>query len=175
MQTAATLSVHPPVTAHPVLLARKLLYHALCIEQLDPSFDSRTLQGNTDLRSDMHRYYHLASSLVTCHDDLIDSLEGIECLICESVYLVNSGNLRRALVCLRRSCTLAQLMGMHRSGSRLTSLKQLDPTTRIDGDFAWAHIAYLERYISLLLGMPTTITSAHFGSETKMPGQTDAE
>ncbi|KAK9241589.1 hypothetical protein V1506DRAFT_196438 [Lipomyces tetrasporus] len=174
-QTSAMLSAIPPITAHPVLLARKLLHHSLCIQQLDPSFDRRALQGNDDLRSAMQRYYDLASTMVTCHDELLDSLEGLECLMCEGVYLVNCGNLRRALACLRRASTLAQFMGLHRKALYKGTLKQLDPMTRVSGEFTWAHIAYLERYISLLLGMPTSITSARFGNEEKSVGQTDAE
>ncbi|KAJ4323895.1 hypothetical protein N0V84_004118 [Fusarium piperis] len=122
----------------------------------------------------MHKYHSLASSNVTCHDDLLDSLEGLECLIYEGVYLVNCGNLRRALVTLRRASTLAQFMGMHREAPHAAP-KQHDPATRVSGDVAWAHIAYLERYISLLLGMSSSITNAKFGSEEKKVNETDAE
>ncbi|KAM5350652.1 hypothetical protein ACJ41O_007157 [Fusarium nematophilum] len=122
----------------------------------------------------MRRYYHLASSMVTCRDELLDSLEGLECLIFEGAYLINCGNLRRALLCLRRASTLAQFMGMHRK-ARHGALKQHDPATRVSGDVAWAHIAYLERYLSLLLDMSTSITNVEFSSEVKTASQTDAE
>ncbi|CAH0024417.1 unnamed protein product [Clonostachys rhizophaga] len=168
------LSAIPPETAHPVLLARKLLHLSLCMQQLDPSFDRGSLQLRQSLEEAKQGYFHLATSLVTCHDELLNSLEGLECLICEAVYLVNCGNLRRALVCLRRASTLAQFMGMHRKGSR-TSLKQHDPATRVSGDVTWAHLAYLERYLSLLLGMPTSIANTKFGSHDKTSGETDAE
>ncbi|KAK7214051.1 hypothetical protein V2G26_021229 [Clonostachys chloroleuca] len=168
------LSAIPPETAHPVLLARKLLHLSLCMQQLDPSFDRGSLQLHQGLEEAMQGYFHLATSLVTCHDELLNSLEGLECLICEAVYLVNCGNLRRALVCLRRASTLAQFMGMHRKGLR-TSLKQHDPATRVSGDVTWAHLAYLERYLSLLLGMPTSISNTKFGSHDKTAGETDAE
>ncbi|KAK6856589.1 Transcription factor [Apiospora arundinis] len=175
MQTIAMLSVHPTVTVHPVILARKLLHLALCVQQLDPSFDTSALHDGGNLVQNMHRYYQLASTVVTCHDDLLDSMEGLECLVCEAMYLVNKGDLRRALVCLRRCCTLSQLMGLHRGGSRQAMPKKLDPTTAIDCRFIWSHIAYFERYVSLLLGMPTAITSARFGSEARLPHQIDAE
>lgn len=168
------LSVLPPVTAHPVVLARKLLQLALCIQQLDPSFSHASLRLGMSTGEAMHKYYFLASSKVTCHDDLLDSLEGLECLVYEGVYLVNCGNLRRALVTLRRAATLAQFMGMHRKVPHTTP-KQHNPATRVLGDVAWAHIAYLERYISLLLGMSSSITNAKFGSEEKKVNETDAE
>ncbi|RSM19442.1 hypothetical protein CDV31_001602 [Fusarium ambrosium] len=172
--SAAMLSILPAVTAHPVVLARKLLQLALCIQQLDPSFNHASLRLGMSAGEAMHKYYSLASSKVTCHDDLLDSLEGLECLIYEGVYLVNCGNLRRALVTLRRAATLAQFMGMHRKVTHTTT-RQHDPATRVSGDVAWAHIAYLERYISLLLGMSSSITNAKFGSDEKKVDETDAE
>ncbi|RSM15035.1 hypothetical protein CEP52_000997 [Fusarium oligoseptatum] len=172
--SAAMLSILPAVTAHPVVLARKLLQLALCIQQLDPSFNHQSLRLGMSAGEAMHKYYSLASSKVTCHDDLLDSLEGLECLIYEGVYLVNCGNLRQALVTLRRAATLAQFMGMHRKVSHTTP-RQHDAATRVSGDVAWAHIAYLERYISLLLGMSSSITNAKFGSEEKKVDETHAE
>ncbi|EXK27748.1 hypothetical protein FOXG_10247 [Fusarium oxysporum f. sp. lycopersici 4287] len=168
------LSILPPITAHPVLLARKFLQLCLCIQQLDPSFNQGSLHLGVGANEAMRRYYYLASSMVTCHDQLLDSLEGLECLIFEGAYLINCGNLRRALISLRRASTLAQFMGLHRK-ARHGALKQHDPATRVSGDVAWAHIAYLERYLSLLLDMSTSITNAKFSSEEKMAGQTDAE
>lgn len=161
------------MTAHPVILARKLLHVALGIQRIEPGFDPATLDTTIDLRVAMHAYHDLASSTVTCHDELLDSLEGLECLMCESVYLVDCGHLRQALACLRRASTLAQLMGFHRTSSQKSTVKQLDPATRVCGTFMWAHIAYLERYVALLLGLPTSITFYRFGTDEKLADQTD--
>ncbi|KAF1999788.1 hypothetical protein P154DRAFT_599987 [Amniculicola lignicola CBS 123094] len=177
VQLTAALSTHPPVTAHPIVLARTIIYHALCIQQADPGFDRQALQEADDLDLLMQRYYDLASGLVTCHDELLDSLEGLETLVCEAMYLVNLGNLRRALLVLRRASTLAQFMGFHQSerGQFKRTVRQLDPSTNISGEFVWNYIAYHERYISLLLGMPSSIMSTRFGTDKKFPGQTDYE
>ncbi|KAL4899300.1 hypothetical protein BDW74DRAFT_183833 [Aspergillus multicolor] len=165
----------PPVTQHPVIIARKLLQMALCIQQLDPSFDSAALNlGGDSPAVAMDTYFNVATSMVTCHEDLLDSIEGLECLIYEAVFLVNSGNLRRALVCLRRASTIAQFMGLHRAKPHLP-LKQQDPHTRVSGPVTWAHIAYLERYICLILGMPTAISRVRFGSDKPTDGDTSAD
>lgn len=169
---SSTLSVLPSVTAHPVVLARKLLQIALCIQQLDSSFDRTTLDlGGRDVHDARTFYVSLASSTVTCHHELLDSVEGLECLIYESVYLVNCGSLRRALVVLRGAATLAQLMGLHRRVVPLPP-KQHDPATHASLHVVWAHIAFLERYVSLLLGMPTSITQTRFASKTKTADET---
>ncbi|KAH8819331.1 hypothetical protein F5884DRAFT_864887, partial [Xylogone sp. PMI_703] len=173
-QSSSALSTLPALTAHPVILARKLLQLALCIQQLDPSFDRTALCLEVSPHDAMKKWFNIATSMVTCHDELLDSLEGLECLIYEGVYLVNAGNLRRALVCLRRASTLAQFMGLHRKAS-YRPIKQHDPATQISYDVSWVHIAYLERYLSLLLGMPTSITRTRFGSEEKDAGETYSE
>ncbi|PVI05557.1 hypothetical protein DM02DRAFT_668204 [Periconia macrospinosa] len=173
-QSSMDLAQIPPVSAHPVLLARKLLHLALCMQQLDPSFDRSQLQGIPNVRECMNNYYELASRLVTCHDELLDSREGLECLVCEAVFLTNGGNLRQALAALRRATTVAQMMHLHRKPHNIP-LKQLDPNTRVSGPFIWQHIAYLERYISLLIGMPSTIANTQFDTGPKKDAERDEE
>ncbi|KAF2688996.1 hypothetical protein K458DRAFT_331718 [Lentithecium fluviatile CBS 122367] len=173
--TSAMLAIIPSATSHPVLLAKKLLHLALCIQQLDRSFDLRQLEGRSDLRTAMNSYFELACGMVTCHEELLDSVEGLECLVCESIFLVSAGNLRRAMSSIRRAINVAQFMGFHRQGASKATLKQLDPNTRVNGEFTWKHISYLERYLSLLLGLPTSITCAKFGRPQGSPGISDTE
>lgn len=173
-ESSLALAALPPVSSHPVVLARKLLHTALCIQQLDPSFDKSSLNLGRDVKDAMKEYHRLASDMVTCHDDLLDSLEGIECLVCEAVYLVNQGSLRRSLVCLRRASTLGQFMGLHRSQPP-RAIKQHDPMTTLSHTVTWNHIAYLERYLSLLLGLPSSTPRARFAAEEKPPGEISSE
>ncbi|KAB5554345.1 hypothetical protein GE09DRAFT_124401 [Coniochaeta sp. 2T2.1] len=95
---SSAMSVLPPATTHPVVLTKKLLQIVLCIQQLAPS----------DMNLDATRYFTLASSMVTCHKELLDSVEGLGVsLYKEAAYLVTCGNLRRALIVLPRAATLA--------------------------------------------------------------------
>ncbi|KAH9205036.1 hypothetical protein DL95DRAFT_451425 [Leptodontidium sp. 2 PMI_412] len=165
---ASILAIIPDVSNHPIILARKLLQLALSIQQLDPSFDTGVLRTIPSPKDAMTRYFELASS-VTSNDKFVDSLEGMECLCLEGVYLINSGSLRRALILWRRAATMAQFMGIHGRTSPRT-LKQLDPGTHVSCSVMWAHIVYAERYVSLLLNMPTTIAGNGFASEEKMSG-----
>ncbi len=52
---SGVFSAIPLVTAHPVLLARKLLHLCLCIQQLDPSFDRSSLQLELSLEAAMQQ------------------------------------------------------------------------------------------------------------------------
>ncbi|KAB5525548.1 hypothetical protein GE09DRAFT_473862 [Coniochaeta sp. 2T2.1] len=162
VRPSSAMSVLPPATAHPVVLAKKLLQIALCIQQLAPS----------NINLDGTRYFTLASSMVTCHEELLDSVEGLECVVYEAAYLVNCGNLRRALIVLRRAATLAHLMGIHRS---LRLPKQHDPATHVSLTVIWAHVAFLERYVALLLGMPTSITGTQFASASPSKDETNSQ
>jgi len=147
----------PDASSHPVILARTLLQLALCIQQLEDDFDPSRLQLEDPLAA-MRRYADIASELVTSNDVLMDSLEALECLVIEGIYLVNTGNLRRTLLHWRRAMTMAQFMGIDRpSNPRIPRV--LDPGTRATCSIIWFRILYVERYLSLLLGMPTSITS----------------
>ncbi|KAJ0424612.1 hypothetical protein BJY00DRAFT_244967 [Aspergillus carlsbadensis] len=171
----SSMTVLPPVTSHPVVLARKLLQVSLCFLQLEPSFDSSILHLDGSLKDTMNTCFNVATSNVTCRDDLLDSIEGLECLVYESVFLVNSGNIRRALASLRRASTLAQFMGLHRKKAPYRQVKQYDQGTHVSGAVVWAHITFLERYMCLLLGMPTAIARIRIGSDEPLPGDTSLD
>lgn len=100
--------------SHPIVIARLLLSLALCIQQLPPHIDTRRLQTKTPLREVMDQIITTVTATVTSDDELIGSMEGIECLLLQGVYQVNAGNLRRAWLTFRKAINVAQLMGLHR-------------------------------------------------------------
>lgn len=173
MQDPLILARLPSVSSHPALIARKLLQIAACIQQLDPSFDLDPLHLNAPPHEVVSQYLELTSSLVLTNDRLIDSLEGMECLILEAVCLINSGNLRRAWFCFRRAMSLAQFMGIHRGTPK--NLKVLDPSTQASCSIIWFRICYGERYISLLLGAPSAVVDNSFASEENMMDATPTD
>lgn len=95
---ASVLAKLPRVSSHPIILAKMLPRLALAVQQVDLSFVS-ILCLLPSPKEIMTKYFDLASSLVTSNDKLVDSLEGLECLCLEGVYLINSGNLRQAWFC----------------------------------------------------------------------------
>ncbi len=119
------------------------------------------------------KYVDLASSLVTSDDRLLDSREGIECLLIEGVYLINEGQLRRAWLCFRRAASLAQFMGIHHGNTR--NLKILDPKIRISCTIMWFRIVYGERYLSLMMGLPSGINEHSFVLDDSMVGNSPTE
>jgi len=100
--------------SQPMIIARLLLCVALSIQQLPPNFDSRRFQTKVPLREMMEKIITFVTAAITSDDELTGSIEGIECLILQTVYQFNAGNLRRSWLIFRRAISVAQLMGLHR-------------------------------------------------------------
>ncbi|KAM5343575.1 hypothetical protein ACJ41O_012112 [Fusarium nematophilum] len=100
----------------------------------------------------MRRLITAATTWVTTREEMHGTIESLICIILEGVFEVNCGNLRRAWVVYRRAMTVAQLMGLHRSP--MPPLKRIDPNVDADPKFMWFRIVYMDRYLSLLLGLP---------------------
>ncbi|RAO65253.1 uncharacterized protein BHQ10_001265 [Talaromyces amestolkiae] len=102
----------------------------------------------------MSRAFSSATRLVTSNDELVNSLEGIECTMIESMYLNNAGNLRRAWLANRRAMVMAQMMGLHGSVKSSSMFLEEKTRDRIDPDYMWFRIVCSDRYLSLMLGLP---------------------
>ncbi|RSM17567.1 hypothetical protein CDV31_003645 [Fusarium ambrosium] len=153
MLPASSLSAFPNSKSQPVLIARTLLYLAHGIQNLHPSsLDSTQLDLSCPLATVMQRFMGIACRLVTSNDEMLESLEGLECLILEGVFHINAGNLRRAWLVFRRAISLAQLTGLDRGGD--ADLTILDPATMASPSFMWHRIVSQDRYLALMLGLP---------------------
>jgi len=143
----------PGPDSHPILLARSLLQLTVCIQQLDPTFDASVLDMVEPLRQAMKRYFELATNLVMSNEAYLDSMEALESLALHAIVLTNGGHLRLALLHARRTITIAQLLGIHRPDAVLP--QKLDQRTQLSCPVLWGRYVWLERYLSLLLGVPT--------------------
>ncbi|KAK7443688.1 hypothetical protein Landi51_09036 [Colletotrichum acutatum] len=112
----------------------------------------------------MQKYLSGASS-VTRNDQLTGSQEALECLILETVFHTNAGNLRCAWMVLRRAIGLAQLMGLHHD--QPDKLMTLDPQTKASTSVMWHRILSQERYLALMLGLPATILDDPYAAKHK--------
>ncbi|KAI1769723.1 hypothetical protein F4818DRAFT_456678 [Hypoxylon cercidicola] len=161
--------VLPSVTDHPILLARALLQLAFCLEHAASHKITQALTIATPWKNTALRWYEIASWLVTSNDVLIDSVEGLECLLVEGMYLLNTGNLRRAWLIFRRAISLAQMIGVDRIKSP-PNIKVLDTRTRFSCLIIWSRLIYTERYLSLLIGMPSSTTGPFLSAEDMNDG-----
>ncbi|KAJ2981195.1 hypothetical protein NQ176_g2171 [Zarea fungicola] len=162
---ARQLLQRPTEDLHPVLAARNMLLLVTLLISVPPS----TIDENPSLRKNHRsltvRVFNAATRLVTSNDDLMGSIEGIECAMLECMYLVNLGNLRRAWLANRRGMVLAQMMGMQ-TGKSTSSIVVLDHKTldRVRPDYMWFRLVCADRHLSLLLGLPQATTENVFAA-----------
>lgn len=141
-------------SSHPVLVARRLLLLATFLQGIPPCFAGQLNGLSSDYKSIMSRVFNAATRLVTSNDELVNSLEGIECIMIESMYLNNAGNLRRAWLANRRAMVMAQMMGLHGSTKSSNMFLEDETRERIEQDYMWFRIVCTDRYLSLMLGLP---------------------
>ncbi|KAK7911072.1 hypothetical protein PG985_013553 [Apiospora marii] len=147
----------PPSGSHPVIIARKLLLLASWLQGTPPGYRVTTGPGpGEDYHDYACRLVSTASKLVMRNDELLTSIEGIECLMLESMYLNNGGHLRRAWFTSRKALAVAQMLGIHQGtgSSAGTWLDEDASRTRIDPDYMWLRLVLTDRYLSLMLGLP---------------------
>jgi hypothetical protein len=117
-------------------IACTLLYISSCLLQLHPDFDTARLKLYPSVESRMERYVSTVQALVTSDEELVSSIEGIDCLILQCSYHGNAGNPRRAWLTVRRAMNIAQLMGLH-----------LPSCTIPGGKETWANLVQGDRYL----------------------------
>ncbi|PYH94692.1 C6 zinc finger domain protein [Aspergillus ellipticus CBS 707.79] len=143
----------PGPSTHPVILAKQMLMFAITLQ--GPCGEK--VHGLSEPRDVlMRRLVTAAATWVTTKDEIHGTIESLICIILEGVYEVNGGNLRRAWAVYRRAMTMAQLMGLHRSP--MPPLRRIDPHSDANPEFMWFRIVYMDRYLSLLLGLPQGTT-----------------
>ena len=111
LEKHSSLLETPAPTAHPVLIARHMLRLASFLQSLHPDLHGEIRSLSETPRAMAVRLVDLANSLVTTNDKFLGSIECMECIIIQSVYHANVGNLRRSWLAGRRAISIAQLMG----------------------------------------------------------------
>ncbi|PKX97795.1 uncharacterized protein P174DRAFT_364906 [Aspergillus novofumigatus IBT 16806] len=150
----------PGPNTHPVILAKRMLMFAITLQ----SPCGEKVRGLSEPQGVlMSRLKTAAATWITTKEEMHGTVESLICIILEGVFEVNCGNLRRAWVVYRRAMAVAQLMGLHRSPMPL--LKRIDPELHAEPEFMWFRIVYMDRYLSLLLGLPQGTTDKSVGAK----------
>ncbi|KAK4505382.1 hypothetical protein PRZ48_003345 [Zasmidium cellare] len=169
--TRETLLEVPNPDTHPVLIAKHMLLLASFIQQLHPRFLKEIPGLSESPLTLMRRLVGLASSLVTTNDDLLGTIESIECLMIEGLYQMNTGNLRKAWITVRRALNIAQLMKLNRPSIHW-KYRLIDDRTRYDPQHMWLKIVFLDRYLCLMLGLPQGCADYSMASDAVLPNET---
>ncbi|KAI1380836.1 hypothetical protein F4677DRAFT_199942 [Hypoxylon crocopeplum] len=155
-EPSSSVAEIPPVTSHPILLAKRLMQLTNCMQKLSPNALPQDLVSTEPFRTQMSRFVNIVSDLVLSNDDLVGSVEGLETLSHVALYHANAGNLRKSWLALRRAFSVSLLMGADRwpDNKPLKSADpRSDPSTRTRASDMWYRINFSDRYLSLLLGL----------------------
>ena len=151
---SSTFDLFDVAKQHPNIIARTLLYFSICLQQLPPSFDTSLLHFPTSVESRVDRYISTVQKLITSDDQLVSTIEGLECLILQGVFHINGGSPRRAWLSFRRALNVAQLMGLNKTNTSVPGGNQM-----------WFQIVQADRYLALLLGLPAGCVDVPFGPD----------
>lgn len=154
----------PSSRSHPVLIARKLLLLGTFMQGIPTDAVRNFGALSSSYKAIMYRLVETSNKLVSSDDDLVSSLEGIECVMIEAMFHNNAGNLRRAWVTHRRAMTIAQMMGLHGGAASSATLLDVRNRSRIDPQHMWFRLIISDRYLSLMLGLPQASLESPFGS-----------
>jgi hypothetical protein len=132
----STFSLTELRKSQPIFIARSLLYIAVCLQQLPSDFDVSRLHLSPSIEARMDRYISTVQGLITSDDELVSSIEGLECLVLQGMYHINGGSPRRAWLTFRRALNVGQLMGIHRG-----------PEVVEGGRDMWHQIVQGDRYL----------------------------
>ncbi|KAI1260950.1 hypothetical protein F5Y18DRAFT_419807 [Xylariaceae sp. FL1019] len=155
MEPLPSINEIPPVTAHPAILARRLMQLAICLQQLHPR-DSPKLMSRDSTTTMMAKILSTMADVVVYNDQLVGNIEGVETLTLVALYHANAGNLRKGWLILRRAISVAQLMGLDRCGARqVKSVESRSCPMKVTRmKTLWFRLNFTDRYLSLLLGLP---------------------
>ncbi|KAF3926122.1 hypothetical protein ABW21_db0208516 [Orbilia brochopaga] len=155
----------PQPRSHPVLIAQKLLMLGIFLQGCSTSNTNQLAGLSTGLCDMKHRAVEMAARLVTSNDKFSGTVEMVECVIMESMYRNNAGDLRLAYLAMRRALAMSQMVALWR-GYSSPLLRSLDPSTlrRIDPERLWFRIIQSDRYLSLMLGLPQGTSDESFAS-----------
>lgn len=161
----------PEPDEHPVLISKHMLVLALFLQNIHPDLHKEIEGLSESPRVIMERLADLASTLVTTNDEFFGYIEGLECVMIESVYQANIGSLRRSWLAVRRAMNIAQLMGINRSDHQ-AQYKVLDPKTEYHPQLMWFRIVFLDRYLCLMLGLSQGCPDRSMASDAMLANDT---
>ena len=161
-QHTAELNIRYTPQTHPLIIVRQMLLLAIFFRYIHPDFQP-DLEGFSETPGTViQRLAQAAINLINAEDNMMDTIDGLECLLLTCTFQADSGNLRSAWSTIRRAISKAQLMCLHRH--HRPPLRTIQPENRWDPQCLWFRIVYYDRFYSLILGLPQGSSGAITGS-----------
>lgn len=148
----------------PAVVAKAVLWLALCIQQLTRDFQYQRTDLPASPNTLMDAYMSGAETLLHVHLDSGGTIEGLEALALQTKLYINMGKPRKAWLTVRHALNFALLLGLHHPEDRADERHKA----------LWSQIWQSDRQLSLLLGFPYAIADSHPGLSKEHAGQSVA-
>lgn len=157
-RAASNREPYVPVNSHPVIFAQKLLQLAICLKQFDASSSGQLVLHMTESpNAAAKRFVDVAFHLVISQENLVASLDGLETLMLQGCYYATIGEFRTSWAIQRRAANIALAIDLPRLAETSTRAERL-----------WFQIAFSDRFLSLILGVPFVVDNDSFASTDKL-------
>lgn len=142
------------------MIAKALLWVAICLQQLPRGFDIDSLELGCSPKELIAKCIDIVTLSISS-ETLVTNIDGLECLVLQGIFYNNDGKLKSAWLSYRRALNVAQIIGLHRLAPETAQDSESAPRAR----YVWNHIIYADRYLSLMLGMYHGITDVALDSQ----------
>jgi len=139
----------------PVSIARGLICLGIFFRQTRPGADNSSLYFSRSPKDTLVYYLSVVDQHIIADDEYAGSCDGLELIVLVAKTHVNLGHPRKGWLLLRRGVAIAQLMGLH--PDRTLMVEKPDASTE-RRENAWWSLYMVDRYISLLLGLPYALS-----------------
>ena len=157
-RAASNREPYVPVNSHPVIFAQKLLQLAICLKQFDASSSGQLVLHMTESPNEAaKRFVDVAFHLVISQENLVASLDGLETLMLQGCYYATIGDFQTSWAIQRRAANIALAIDLPRLAETSSRAERL-----------WFQIAFSDRFLSLIIGVPFVVVNDSFASTEKL-------
>jgi hypothetical protein len=135
-------------------VAKFILCHLMCIDQLPAGFDYNSLEMPIVPSEYADRCVNTIDRLIINDEDLCGTLPSLEAILLLSKWYTNIGRPRKAWLLTRRGVELAQLAGLH-----ISTAKEPHPDDKLyDRRLKlWTMLGLNDRFLCMILGLPYAV------------------
>lgn len=138
-------------SGRPPIIAKAIIWLTLCIHQLPRDFACRAEHLRNSPRPVLKHYLNTAEILLSFDDaGASHGKDMLGCLLLQMKIHIDMGKPRKAWLAIRRALNMGLLLGM-----------QNQENTTDEQKILWAHIWQIDRFLSLILGLPCGISNSH--------------
>lgn len=142
------------------VVAKIMLCLTLHIQQLPSNLEAARVSMPAPSETLQRYHMKLVDTLLESDEGLAGTLDGLECMILQTQFYIDIGNMRRVWLIVRRAVNLAQLLGLHQD------LETANDQLALRRSALWQDLWQRDRGFSLILGLPYAVPESLCSTST---------